>query len=393
MADIFPERAFWLVTTYWHKMPKPYRTPIILSSCAVLIITPWAWKKLTYHPKLLPPPPKDYQYRLYQIAKDGSSEFTLPNGRKIGYAQYGSPTGKPIISLHGILGSRLESALFDADAKHLGARIIALDRPGIGGSSPDPRPLKERRVIDHAKDVEALAEHLQLEEYAILGTSAGGPYALGCAARSLPTIFSFPYTSSAHNNKPTLKAVAIVTGLGLPDMPQAWPRIVVFLNKHLNLRWLMRWLFASSPVWQMHLSDEERMEGFRQQFDLSKAHPADVETATDHEDYPDWVRLFLESAREAVAQGWEGFLDDSTLLSKDPGFRVEDIRADLPVQLWCGTDDTNVSPRAGEEIARRLRAGGNTKVELHMKQGETHGSVQVKYRKNVLEDLLRAMES
>lgn len=383
MADNFPERAFRLLTTYWHKVPKPYRTPILVSSCAVLLITPFAWKKLTYQPKLLPPTPKDYQYRLHQIAKDGCSEFTLPNGRKIAYAQYGSPSGKPIISLHGIAGSRLESALFDKDAKKLGARIIALDRPGVGGSSPDPRPLKERRVIDHARDVEALAEHLQLQEYAVIGTSGGGPYALGCA-RSLPTSPS----------KPNLKAVAIVTGLGLPDMPQAWPRVVVFVNKHLlDLGWVIKWIIASSPAWHMNLSDEERMEGFRQSFDLAKAHPADVETAMKNEDYPDWVRLFLDSAREAVAQGWEGFLDDSSLLSKDPGFRVEEIRADLPVQLWCGTDDTNVSAQAGEETAQRLRAGGNNKVELHMMQGETHGSTQVKYRKNVLEDLLRAMES
>lgn len=381
MADNYPERALRLLANCWQKIPQPYRTPVILTSCAALLATPFAWKKLTYHPDLLPPPPKDYQYHLHLLAQDGSATFTLPNGRKIGYAQYGSPTGKPIISLHGILGSRLESALFDADAKQLGARIIAIDRPGIGWSTPDPRPLQERNVVNYANDVEALAEHLQLEDYAVLGTSGGGPYALGCA-RSLPSSPS----------KPNLKAVAIVTGLGLPDMSQAWPPIVVFLNKHLDLRWLMRWIFASSPAWQMNLTDEERREGLRQSFDIKKAHPADVQTAR-QPDYPDWMQLFLCSAREAVSQGWEGFLDDSAILSKDPGFRVEDVRVDLPLQLWYGTDDTNVSPRAGEETVQRLRAGGNMKVELHMKEGETHGSTQVKYRRSVLEDLLRAMDS
>ncbi|KAL1868287.1 hypothetical protein Daus18300_006011 [Diaporthe australafricana] len=366
---------------YWHRLPQPYRTPVVVTSCAALIITPFAWKKLTYNPELPPPTPKDYQYRLHLIAREGSSAFSLPDGRKIGYAQYGHPNGKPIISLHGILGSRLESALFDADAKAVGARIIAIERPGIGLSSPDPRPLRERTVLDHAKDVEALAEHLQLGRYAVLGTSGGGPYALSCA-HALP--------SSA--SKPSLRAVAIVTGQGLPDMSQAWPAIVVFVNKHLDLRWVMRWIFARSPAWQHDLSDEEKMESMRRSSDLRKAHPADAETAR-RADYPDLVRLFLESAREAVAQGWEGFLDETAVLSKDPGFRVEDIRADLPVQLWCGTDDTNVSPKAGEETAQRLRAGGNTKVELHMEVGETHGSTQVKYRKRVLQDLLRAMDS
>lgn len=381
MAGTFPERAFRVLGDYWQRLPQPYRTPVIVTSCAALIITPIAWKKLAYNPELPPPTPKDYQYRLHVIAKDGSSAFTLPDGRKIGYAQYGHPNGKPIISLHGILGSRLESALFDADAKEVGARIIAIERPGIGLSSPDPRALRERLVLDHARDVEALAEHLRLEEYAVLGTSGGGPYALGCA-HALP----------ASTSKPSLRAVAIVTGQGLPDMSQAWPAFVVFLNKHLDLRWVMRWIFARSPAWQHDLSDEEKMESVRWSFDLKKAHPADAEIAR-RADYPDLVRLFLESAREAVAQGWQGFLDETAVLSKDPGFRVEDIRADLPVQLWCGTDDTNVSPKAGEETAQRLRAGGNTKVELHMEAGETHGSTQVKYRKRVLQDLLRAMDS
>jgi pimeloyl-ACP methyl ester carboxylesterase len=307
--------------------------------------------------------------------------LTLPDGRKIGYAQYGDLKGKPIIVLHGIIGSRLENALFDANAKALGARIIGIERPGIGLSSPDPRPLKQRRVLDHAKDVEALAEHLQLEEYAVLGMSGGGPYALGCA-------YALPSSAS----KPRLNAVSVVTGLGLADMSQPWPAPLVWLNKNLDLRWLIKLIFTRGPVWQLELSDEERMEGMRKDFDLRKAHPADVEI-TRSPNYPAMQRLFLRSSREALSQGLAGYLDDAQTLSKDPGFRVEDIRTDLPVQLWYGTDDTNVSPKAGEETAERLRAAGNTKVELHMEPGETHGSTQVKFQKRQLEDLLRAMDS
>lgn len=381
MADTLQDRILTTLATRWDRLPGLYRKTLIFTSCATLLFTPYAWRKLTYKPELLPPHPKDYQYGLSKHADDTSATLTLSDGRKIGYAQYGDLKGKPIIVLHGIIGSRLENALFHDNAKALGARIIGIERPGIGLSDPDPRPLKQRRVLDHAKDLEALAEHLQLEEYAVLGMSGGGPYALGCA-------YALPSSAS----KPRLKAVGVVTGLGLPDMSQAWPAPLVWLNQNFDLRWLIKLIFTRGPVWQLELSDEDRMEGMRKDFDLKKAHPADVEL-TRNPNYPDMQRLFILSSRAALSQGVAGYLDDAQTLSKDPGFRVEDIRPDLPVQLWCGTDDTNVSPKAGEETAERLRAAGNMKVELHMEPGETHGSTQVKFQRRQLEDLLRAMDS
>jgi len=58
--------------------------------------------------------------------------LALPDGRKIGYAQYGDPNSKPVITLYGILSSRLENFLFDINAKELSVRIIGIERPGIG---------------------------------------------------------------------------------------------------------------------------------------------------------------------------------------------------------------------------------------------------------------------
>lgn len=380
MANNFSDRPLGVLSAYWLALPQPYRVPILLTTCTAVLLTPFALKHLAYTPTLLPPPtpPSAHPLHLTALAPAASSTLALPSGRTLSYAIYGSPHGKPVISLHGILGSRLESALFDADAKALGIRIIAPDRPGYGRSSPDDPRRTGRTARDHAtQDVAALVEHLGLEEFAVLGTSAGGVYALACAA-TLPA--------------ERLKVLSVVTGLGLVDMSQAWPRWVVWLNQHLNLRWFLKRIFLRGPAWDMELGDEERLEGCWRAFDMAKAHPADVETARRAE-YWDWVRLFLCSAREALAQGEGGFLDDSAVLSTDPGFRVEDIRADLPVQLWCGTDDTNVSPKAGEETAQRLRSVGNGLVELHMMEGETHGSKQVKYRRRVLQDLLRAWES
>jgi pimeloyl-ACP methyl ester carboxylesterase len=55
--------------------------------------------------------------------------------------------------------------------------VIAVDRPGIGGSDPQPG----RRVLDWPTDVAELADSLGLERFAVLGVSFGGPYVRACA--------------------------------------------------------------------------------------------------------------------------------------------------------------------------------------------------------------------
>ena len=98
------------------------------------------------------------------LDNDISDTLLLPDGRKLGYAQYGSQTGRSVFYVHGHPASRLEGAhLHDLGLK-LGARIIAPDRPGIGWSSPQP----DRTLLDYPKDLENLADHLKLESYGVL---------------------------------------------------------------------------------------------------------------------------------------------------------------------------------------------------------------------------------
>jgi pimeloyl-ACP methyl ester carboxylesterase len=58
----------------------------------------------------------------------------------------------------------MEGAYFDEPGLELGARIISVDRPGMGCSSPHPG----RTLLDHPKDLEHLAKHLELEDYCVL---------------------------------------------------------------------------------------------------------------------------------------------------------------------------------------------------------------------------------
>ena len=102
----------------------------------------------------------------------------LADGRALAYCEWGDPTGSPVLLVHGGPGSRLLCPDEDATVA-AGVRLLTVDRPGYGGSAPRPDPT----LLDWADDVQALADRLGLERFAVVGFSAGGGYALACTAR------------------------------------------------------------------------------------------------------------------------------------------------------------------------------------------------------------------
>jgi pimeloyl-ACP methyl ester carboxylesterase len=69
---------------------------------------------------------------------------TLDDGRTVGYAEFGSLDGRSVLWCHGEPGSRLEAEAFAPAATEHGLRIIGIDRPGYGLSSPRPG----RSIVD-----------------------------------------------------------------------------------------------------------------------------------------------------------------------------------------------------------------------------------------------------
>jgi pimeloyl-ACP methyl ester carboxylesterase len=99
------------------------------------------------------------------------------DGRSLSYAEFGEPDGRPVLLFRGTPGYRLNPWTTEAELRSLGVRLIALDRPGVGRSTPWPH----RRLLDWPDDVQTLADALGLERFAVVGFSNGGPYAAACA--------------------------------------------------------------------------------------------------------------------------------------------------------------------------------------------------------------------
>lgn len=101
------------------------------------------------------------------------------DGRRLSFAEYGSHTGPAIVWMHGTPGARRQIPLDAREyAEEHGLRIIGIDRPGIGSSTPYLYP----DVLDWTRDLALLLDALGIDDVRVIGLSGGGPYALAAGA-------------------------------------------------------------------------------------------------------------------------------------------------------------------------------------------------------------------
>src|SRR4051794_18751822 len=98
--------------------------------------------------------------------------ISVRDERMLGFASFGTPNGRPIFWLHGTPGARrqipVEARLL---AKQHDLRIIGIDRPGIGSSSPHVYA----NVLDFGAPLEVVGGTPRSEQVHAIGLSGGGP--------------------------------------------------------------------------------------------------------------------------------------------------------------------------------------------------------------------------
>ena len=114
----------------------------------------------------------------YVSTQPRDRSLRLPDGRALAWCEYGVPDGTPYLYFHGLPGSRLDGQVNAQSVTEAGLRLIAPDRPGFGRSEIQAG---KRSYADWARDIGHLADALELDRFAIVAYSAGGPYALAAA--------------------------------------------------------------------------------------------------------------------------------------------------------------------------------------------------------------------
>jgi pimeloyl-ACP methyl ester carboxylesterase len=256
-----------------------------------------------------------------------TQSFRLPDGRNLAYAEYGVSGGNPVFYFHGGAGSRLEPAMLGGEElEKAGIRLIACDRPGMGGSDFQPG----RGFRHWPADIVALAGSLGLVKFGVLGVSGGGGYVSACA-RLIPD---------------RLSAAVIASGAGRMDSPEA--------RASLSIMGRLMWGLAARSVRLTGLLLNLTKPNVRG--DVAKIRQRMMRTLPPEEavifEKPGRLEAFIASAEESMRQGVHGIAWDSHLCARPWDFRLEEIC--FPVRLLHGEADLNVPVAVARKIAAAI---------------------------------------
>jgi pimeloyl-ACP methyl ester carboxylesterase len=270
----------------------------------------------------------------------------LPDGRTLGYAEYGDPAGSPVFFFHGWPSSRFHGKSLHDVALANGLRVIAPDRPGLGLSDALPG----RGFSFWPADVAALADHLGFDRFLLVGISGGAPYTLATAA-ALPD---------------RVKAAAIVCGappFGDPADREHMHFAYKTLSGNASLRRAAIPHVLRFSRWMISRGPERAPMSW-----MLKSIPARDREAILAGGWDNMMRSYLVAATSLPAN----VLQDGELYLQPWDFNPDSIT--VPVAFWHGTADKNLPIEVAKRLAARL-----PHAETHWIEGEGHYSLPIHY--------------
>jgi pimeloyl-ACP methyl ester carboxylesterase len=267
-------------------------------------------------------------------------EVSRGDGSVIAVEVAGEQGGTPVLFCHGLADSRLSVHLFTQAARELGLQLVAPDRPGIGGTGLRRLP----RLADWAEDAALVLDALGAESAAVLGVSAGGPFAAACAARlggrvrSLTLVCAFgprrwPARGMAPGQRMALSAAGHAPAFG------GW-----FLGRLAVLARRRPRLFLRLAAGELPGIDRQAIG------------------------QPAMREAFLASYTEAFRLGSGGVAQDLRVLTRPWGFELGSIT--VPAWVHHGDADTTVPPRHARLFAEAIPGA---RLQIH--PGHGHFSI------------------
>ncbi len=248
--------------------------------------------------------------------------------RQIGFAEFGDPQGRAVFWLHGTPGARrqipTEARVY---AENHNIRLIGVDRPGIGSSTP----YRYENIAAFAEDLRTMADTLGIDKMAVVGLSGGGPYALACAAGMPDRVVDVGVLGGV---APFRGADGISSGL-----MNLGSRVAPLLSLGGNPLRLGASLLIRTvrPVASPALNVYALMSPQADRHLLTR---------------PEFKAMFLDDLLNGSRKQLAAPFNDIILFARDWGFRLEDVK--VPVRWWHGDHDHIVPFAHGEHVVSRL---------------------------------------
>ena len=278
---------------------------------------------------------------IYSARVEGTISVGARRDRRLSFSEFGVPGGRAVFWLHGTPGARRqipnEARAF---ALREGIRIVGLDRPGIGSSTPHVYS----SFNEFTDDLTIVADSLGIGEMAVIGLSGGGPYTLAAADHMSDRVRAAGVLGGV---APTRGADAIAGGLagfGARVAPLvSIGRVPIGIGLTATVRMVKP--FASSII---------DMYG--------RFSPPGDRTLLAR---PEFKAMFLDDLLNGSRKQFSAPFSDIMLFSKEWDFRLRDVQT--PVSWWHGDSDHIVPVAHGEHCVNLL-----PNATMRVMEGESH---------------------
>jgi pimeloyl-ACP methyl ester carboxylesterase len=267
--------------------------------------------------------------------------IAVGEGRQIGFAEFGAPQGRAVFWLHGTPGARrqipTEARVY---AEQHNIRLIGIDRPGIGSSTPH----RYESISAFADDLRNIADTLGVDNMAVVGLSGGGPYTLACGAAMPDRVVAVGVLGGV---APTRGPDAISGGamdLGLRVAP-----LLRFGGNPLRVGASLL-IQAARPIASPGLDLYGLLSPRADRHLLAR---------------PEFKAMFLDDLLNGSRKQLAAPFNDIILFARDWGFRLGEVK--VPVRWWHGDHDHIIPFSHGEHVVARL-----PDAELFHLPGESH---------------------
>ena len=261
--------------------------------------------------------------------------------RQIGFAEFGDPQGRAVFWLHGTPGARrqipTEARAFAAQKN---IRLIGIDRPGIGSSTP----YQYENVLGFTEDLRTIADTLGINRFAVIGLSGGGPYTLA--------------TASAMPDRVVMAAVlgGVAPLIGEDGISSGLMELAKIVRPIIEVADTpIRWVAGSlikviAPFGSPALDLYARISPDGDRNLLSR---------------PEFKAMFLDDLLNGSRKQLAAPFADIVVFARDWGFRLADIK--VPVRWWHGDADHIVPYAHGQHAVARI-----ADAEMYTLPGESH---------------------